>query len=153
MSSPTPYVHPKSLADFEALYEREYKAELASCDEWIAWCKERNDYYGVNFHQGRQSAIVYNNIKMGQLIRIFKREEPNVDTEPAAETVELTHLAKVLEYLARIESMTLAKIVWTHNGQPVTPSRQDVDDWKYTGLNNRDFAKEFLLPAKHESSS
>ena len=86
MSNPTPdapakgYEHPKSIAAFERIYHDEYAMELASCDKWIAWCKEQDppDLYGVNFHQGLRSAHVFNNIKMEQLLRVLKGEPPNV---------------------------------------------------------------------------
>lgn len=71
------YEHPKTLLRFEAIYKKEYEGELALCDEWIRWCEEWEDGYGTNFHQGRRSALVFNNIKMGQLLRILKREYPN----------------------------------------------------------------------------
>lgn len=73
------YQHPKSIADFEKIYKEEYKHELEDCDKWIQWCKDHgNDAYGINFHQGRRSAFVFNNIKMWQLLRILKGEYPNV---------------------------------------------------------------------------
>jgi hypothetical protein len=72
-----PYEHPKTIASFEEVYRREYENELADSDRWIAWCKEQNDHYGVNFHQGKRSATVFNNIKMEQLLRILKGEAPN----------------------------------------------------------------------------
>jgi len=101
----------------------------------------------VNFHQGRRSAIVYNNIKMGQMIRIFNRQEPNVDHDnPNEVQVELMHFLKVLEYLARIERTPLKKIVWTLQGHRVHAKQQDMDDWQFTGLNNRDFIEMFMLP-------
>jgi len=75
--SAKPYKHPKSLTDFEEVYRREYQLELESCDHMIAWCEKHNDGYGVNFHQGKRSAAIFNNIKMGQLLRILKKEFPN----------------------------------------------------------------------------
>ncbi len=76
--SPRGYVHPKTIAEFEAIYRQEYEQQLDACDRWIAWCKEQGDLYGVNFHQGMRSASIFNDIKMGQLIRILKKEPPNV---------------------------------------------------------------------------
>jgi hypothetical protein len=71
------YKHPTSIDEFEALYRKEYEQELSSCDSWIQWCEKENDAYGTNFHQGLRSSLVFNNIKMGQLIRILKQEHPN----------------------------------------------------------------------------
>jgi hypothetical protein len=61
-----------TLMEFEENYRRDYGAELASCDRWIKWCSERNDTHGTNFHQGMRAALVFNNIKMEQLLRILK---------------------------------------------------------------------------------
>lgn len=72
------YVHPKTIAEFEAIYRLEYQQELESCDRWISWCECEKDTHGMNFHQGMRAAHVFNNIKMGQLLRILKREAPNV---------------------------------------------------------------------------
>jgi hypothetical protein len=72
-----PYEHPKTIDQFEEIYRHEYHQELASDDRWIAWCKVEKDDYGVNFHQGKRSATIFNNIKMEQLLRVLKGEQPN----------------------------------------------------------------------------
>ena len=71
------YNHPTTIAEFESVYREEYKQELEGCDRWIKWCEKRDDTHGVNFHQGMRSAHVFNNIKMEQLLRVLKQEEPN----------------------------------------------------------------------------
>jgi len=71
------YKHPTTIAEFEAIYREEYKRELESADRWIKWCEDRNDTHGVNFHQGLRGALIWNDIKMHQLIRILKQEPPN----------------------------------------------------------------------------
>ena len=71
------YHHPTTIDEFEAVYKNEYGQQLESCDKWIAWCKKRDDWYGMNFHQGMRSAHIFNNIKMHQLLRVLKQEEPN----------------------------------------------------------------------------
>jgi len=72
-----PYKHPETILEFEAVYQAEYEQELRSCDGWIKWCRDRNDTHGINFHQGLRSALVFNNIKMEQLLRVLKEEYPN----------------------------------------------------------------------------
>lgn len=74
------YVHPKTIVEFEVIHREEYKQELGSCDRWIKWCKAQNppDTHGINFHQGKRSALIFNNIKMEQLLRVLKHEAPNV---------------------------------------------------------------------------
>lgn len=75
--STAPYVHPKTIEEFEKIHRQEYQRELDSCDKWIKWCQERKDTHGINFYQGKRSAHIFNNINMEQLIRILKREPPN----------------------------------------------------------------------------
>lgn len=76
MSAPV-YVHPKTIEEFEKIYQNEYEQELEACDKWISWCTDQKDYYGTNFYQGQRAATIHNNIKMCQLIRILKKESPN----------------------------------------------------------------------------
>lgn len=71
------YQHPKSITDFEAVYKKEYEGELESCDRWIKYCEENHETHGINFHEGMKAAHIFNNIKMGQIIRILKQEHPN----------------------------------------------------------------------------
>lgn len=71
------YAHPSTIQEFESVYRKEYEQELASCDRWIKWCDEWKDWYGKNFHQGRRAALVFNDIKMHQLLRVLKQEPPN----------------------------------------------------------------------------
>jgi hypothetical protein len=71
------YQHPKSTDEFEKIYRQEYAQEIESCDQWIKWCKDQNDTHGMNFHEGRRSALVFMDIKMCQLLRVLKREPPN----------------------------------------------------------------------------
>lgn len=50
-----------------------YADELARCDDWIQWCKDHgNDWYGINFHQGMRSGIVYGQIVESQVISDLK---------------------------------------------------------------------------------
>lgn len=72
------HVHPKTIEQLERVYDKEYEQELESCENWIKFCKIHGDAYGVNFHQGLQHGHIFNNIKMGQLLRILKKEAPNV---------------------------------------------------------------------------
>jgi hypothetical protein len=77
MSEKTHYVHPTTIASFEAVYKKEYQEELESYDRWIKWCNERDDSHGRCFHEGMRGALIFNNIKMCQLLRVLKQEPPN----------------------------------------------------------------------------
>jgi len=59
--------------------------------------------------------------------------------------VSLEYLEWVLEYLAGIESRPLDKIRWMRNGEQVDVTPELIEEWKYIGLNNRDFAKTHLM--------
>lgn len=72
------YEHPKTIESFERVYREEYKHGLNSCDLWIKWCEEQEDTHGITFYQGMRSALVFNNIKMEQLLRVLKHEAPNI---------------------------------------------------------------------------
>ena len=74
---PQEYKHPTTILEFEAVYRKEYKQELESCDGWIKWCEKYEDTYGICFYQGHRSSLVFNNIKMEQLLRVLKQEHPN----------------------------------------------------------------------------
>lgn len=71
------YSHPTTINEFEAVYRKEYEQALASCDRWIKWCQNNNDSHGMNFQEGLRSALIFNDIKMHQLIRVLKQEPPN----------------------------------------------------------------------------
>lgn len=46
--------------------------------------------------------------------------------------------------LCEIESPDLKDIEWTVNGEIVTPTEKQIDDWRFTGLCNRDFINDDL---------
>ena len=66
--------------------------------------------------------------------------------------VELNELRSALRYINGINAAPLRAIHWTDDGRPVFVSDQEIDDWKFTGLNNKDFAEMHLLPP-HISST
>ena len=53
--------------------------------------------------------------------------------------VEINKLEEVYAYLKSIESVRLEDIVWMRNGDVVEFTKEEIEDWKFTGLNNRDF--------------
>jgi len=59
--------------------------------------------------------------------------------------VSLEYLEWVLEYLAGIESQPLDKIRWMRNGEQIDITPELIEKWKYMGLNNREFAKTYLM--------
>jgi len=70
-------------------------------------------------------------------------------------TVDLNYLSGILDFLARIEQYDLKDIVWEKMGKPVEVTPEQIEGWKYLGLNNREFAKIELiegLPSSNESA-
>lgn len=71
---------------------------------------------------------------------------PSTCWAPSPVIVELNQLSAVFAYLARIESVPLADITWLKNGEAVKLTPDQIEEWRLTGLNNRDFACQYLLP-------
>lgn len=65
--------------------------------------------------------------------------------------VDVTHLVSIMKFLSEIERAPLADIVWLDNGKVVPVTEEQIKDWKFTGLNNRDFALFHL--DEHSSST
>lgn len=67
-------MNPITLSEFELVYHKDYEQQLESCDRYIKWCENQSspDTHGMNFHQGLRSALIFNDIKMCQLLRILK---------------------------------------------------------------------------------
>jgi hypothetical protein len=53
--------------------------------------------------------------------------------------VELRTLRRTMAYLSIIESVPLEEVIWLEDGQEVHPTDEQITDWKFTGLNNREF--------------
>jgi hypothetical protein len=49
-------------------------------------------------------------------------------------------LRRVMAYLATVESVPLEKVTWIEDGEPIPVTKEELAEWKFTGLNNRDFA-------------
>ncbi len=64
--------------------------------------------------------------------------------------VQLEELEKVLDYLGKINKTPLEEITWIKNNEIVRPTQEQLKQWKYTGLNNRDFAIHYLLPENYK---
>lgn len=56
-------------------------------------------------------------------------------------TVKIEEFREVMRYLREIESTPLENIKWMKNGKEVKVTKDQIDEWRFTGLNNRDFAK------------
>jgi len=61
-------------------------------------------------------------------------------------TVDLSELERVLAYLKTINDQPLEQIDWVRNGALIEVRGDDIEEWKYTGLCNRYFAVDNLLP-------
>lgn len=54
--------------------------------------------------------------------------------------VEMKDLRRVMAYLAIVESVPLEEVTWVENGETIPVTKEELAEWKFTGLNNRDFA-------------
>lgn len=86
---------PRALDEFLAIYKAEYEQEMLQCKHWIAWCRKYKDEHGVNFHQGRESALIFHDIMMHQLIRSLKQESPEGWHPPAIRVGEFKLFQKL----------------------------------------------------------
>lgn len=77
------YVPPTTIEEFEKVYRQDYEQGLDSCDGWIKWCEGQKDTHGINFYQGMRCALIFNDIKMQQLLRTLKQEQPAKPPESA----------------------------------------------------------------------
>lgn len=59
--------------------------------------------------------------------------------------IQLEELQGVINYLKSIEEVKLEEITWMENDKIVRPTPEQLKQWKFTGLNNRDFAIHYLL--------
>lgn len=59
--------------------------------------------------------------------------------------VSLEELSKALAYFKEIEQADLANIDWQRNGVSVSVLVEQIEEWGFIGLSNRDFAREVLL--------
>lgn len=55
--------------------------------------------------------------------------------------VDLDELERCQEYLRKINAVSLSYIRWRRNGVNVNPKPEDLEEWKFIGLNNTAFAE------------
>lgn len=67
-----------------------------------------------------------------------------MDQNPGS-VVDLRRLAASIAYIERVNRLLLNEITWTLDDNVVPVTAKQIDEWRFTGLNNRDFAIEHLL--------
>ena len=67
--------------------------------------------------------------------------------------VEMKDLRRVMAYLAIVESVPLEEVTWLESGEPIAVRKEELAEWKFTGLNNRDFALILLEGRKAQNSA
>lgn len=79
----------------------EYETELDRCDECIKWCEDNgNDWYGINFYQGRRSGIIEGNIIEHKAKEALKAERDTLKARIAELEAEVH---EVNEYRDKIQ--------------------------------------------------
>ena len=61
--------------------------------------------------------------------------------------VNLRELRDALDYLKSINSTDLEDIEWYIDDYIITPPEDSVQEWRYVGLNNTEFARNVLMKA------
>ena len=61
-------------------------------------------------------------------------------------------LRRVMAYLAIVESAPLERVTWIENGEPIVVTKEELAEWKFTGLNHRDFALILLEGRKAQNA-
>ena len=68
------------------------------------------------------------------------RESTNASPLRTLLSVEMKVLRRVMAYLSMVESVPLEDVTWLENGEPIPVTKEEIAEWEFTGLNNRDFA-------------
>ncbi len=64
---------------------------------------------------------------------------------PAVLHVDLKRLQDAVDYIDQINKTPLHQIAWYRDGVYVPVRQTWVTEWRLVGLNNRDFARQYLL--------
>lgn len=74
--------------------------------------------------------------------------------------VDVNRLRQILDALDHINGLPFDEIEWVEDGSPIAVSPEDVQEWKLTGLSNKDFlatgfiyGTKMYLPGEPESDS
>ena len=64
--------------------------------------------------------------------------------------IDLIDVRKLIELKRHINGDSLDNIDWYDNGVKLVVADEDIDEWKYTGLNNLDFAEIKLMDGEYD---
>jgi hypothetical protein len=59
--------------------------------------------------------------------------------------IDLTYLEGMIRFRQRVNNASLEDIEWVRDGIIVPISQELIDEWNFTGLNNTDFALQYLI--------
>lgn len=60
--------------------------------------------------------------------------------------VDIEDILEQMNFMWRINGLTkLENIEWYYDGEKVDVTDEELEEWKFTGLNNTDFAVTYLL--------
>lgn len=60
-------------------------------------------------------------------------------------TIDLSDLRAHLAWRRALNHANLRDIKWTDGGYPVVATADEIEDWRFTGTNNIDFAEMILM--------
>lgn len=70
---------------------------------------------------------------------------PSAPLDGPKVTVELSTLRAHLAYRRLINQTHIRNVIWTDGGQILTPRPEDIEEFRFMGLNTIDFARVYLL--------
>ena len=59
--------------------------------------------------------------------------------------IAIEEVEALLSRIRTINALPLQNIVWVRDGLPIPVTKDDLDDWKFTGLSNVTFAEMVLI--------
>lgn len=79
-------------------------------------------------------------------MKTYEEGQPGALALGSGSVVDLRKLEDAISYIEAVNRLPLAEITWTRDNVRVPVTTEQIDEWLFTGLNNRDFAREHLLP-------
>lgn len=77
---------------------------------------------------------------MKELTNLTKEAlELHIRTCPSPNVVPIEEVLAIRERRKQINSYGLDQIIWTRKGKVVSPTPEQIDEWRFTGLSNVDF--------------
>lgn len=64
--------------------------------------------------------------------------------------IDLVEFERAMDVIAKVNSVPLEKAIFVRDGVVLRASPKEIEEWKFTGLSNRDFVSMVLLAPAEE---